>query len=92
MGISSFAQPATAMNEDVAGKVRSLIAEHLGVDAKRVSDDAHFRKDLGAYWLDRIDLMIAIEDRLGVEIADDVADRIEAVGDLVRFIEAHSLH
>jgi acyl carrier protein len=91
MSTGRFTQHATAMHEDVATKVRDLIAEQLGVDVRRVSDEAHFRKDLGAYWLDRIDLMIAIEDRFDVEIADDV-DRIEAVGDLVRFIEVHRLH
>ena len=90
MGINSFSQ-STAMNEDAAAKIRNLVAEHLGVDAQRVSDEAQFR-DLGADWLDRLELMIMIEDRFGVEIGDDVVDRIEAVGDLVRFIEAHCLH
>ena len=46
MGTNRFPQ-STAMNEDVAAKVRNLIAEHLGVDANRISDEAHFR-DLGA--------------------------------------------
>ena len=91
MGIASFTHHATAAHEDVATRVRHLIAEQLGVDVKRVSDEAHFRRDLGAYWLDRIDLMIAIEDRFDVEIADDI-DQIEAVGDLVRVVEIHRLH
>lgn len=80
------------INENVAIKVRDLIAEHLGIDAKRVSNEAHFRKDLGADWLDRLELVIVIEDRFGVEIGDDVVDRIEAVGDLIRILEAQPLH
>ena len=43
--------------------VRTLIANQLGVDVKRVTDEAHFADDLGADWLDRLELMIAIEDR-----------------------------
>jgi acyl carrier protein len=86
MSTSSFMQPATAIN------VRNLIAEQLGVDAKRVSDEAHFLNDLGADWLDRLELMIVIEDHYGIEIADDVVDKIVAVGDLMRFIEAHGHH
>jgi acyl carrier protein len=86
MNTSSFMQPATAIN------VRNLIAEHLGVDAKRVSDEAHFLNDLGADWLDRLELMIVIEDHYGIEFADDVVDKIAAVGDLMRFIEAHRHH
>jgi acyl carrier protein len=72
--------------------VRNLIAEHLGVDAARVSNDARLRKDLGAGWLDRLELMIAIEDRFGVEIGEDVGERIEAVGDLIRVLEGQPLH
>ena len=91
MSTSSVAQ-IRPIDENVAVKIRALIAEYLGVDANRVSDEAHFRKDLGADWLDRVELVIAIEDRFGVEIGDDVAERIEAVGDLIHVLEAQPLH
>ena len=81
-----------ATNENVATNVRKLVAQYLGVNDKRVSDGARFRKDLGADWLDRLELMIMIEDQFDVEIADDVVDQLEAVGDLIRFVEAHRLH
>jgi acyl carrier protein len=68
--------------------VRTLIADHLGVDVKRVTDEAHFTEDLGADWLDRLELIIVIEDRFdGVEITDDDVDQIDVVGDLIRYIE-----
>jgi acyl carrier protein len=88
MTIHTLTQRATTNGGGVAAEVRNLIADHLGVDAKRVSDEAHFADDLGADWLDRLELMIAIEDQFsGVEIADDVADQMLAVGDLIRFVE-----
>jgi acyl carrier protein len=92
MSDSSGVPHVRRTNENVAVKVRDLIAEYLGVDAKRVSNEAHFRKDLGADWLDRLELVIAIEDRFGVEIAEDVVERIEAVGDLIHVVEAQRLH
>jgi acyl carrier protein len=47
-----------------------------------------FRDDLGADWLDRLELMIAIEEQVrGLEIADVVTDQIDTVGDLLRIIE-----
>jgi acyl carrier protein len=71
-----------------ANDVRTLIANHLGVSVRRVTDDAHLTDDLGADWLDRLDLMIAVEDQFaGVEITDDDVDRIELVSDLIRHIE-----
>ena len=69
-------------------KVRALIAGHLDVDIKLVTDEAHFTEDLGADWLDRLELTMLIEDQFnGLEISDDDVDQIEVVGDLIRHIE-----
>ena len=78
-----------ALQEDFdADKVRTVIAEYLGVNVKRVTDEARFSDDLGVDWLDRLELMILIEDKFaGVEISDNDADQIEVVGDLIRHIE-----
>jgi acyl carrier protein len=67
--------------------IRSLIAIRLGVAIERVSDEAHFVDDLGAGWLDFLELMIAVEDRFAVEITEEDADRISDVGDLIRYVE-----
>jgi acyl carrier protein len=69
-------------------KVREIIARHFGVDAHHVTDEARFRDDFGADWLDRLELIIAIEDQVsGFELADVVADHIDTVGDLMRAVE-----
>ena len=82
-------QKTSAMREVLASNdVRTLIANQLGVDVKRVTDEAHFADGLGADWLDRLELMIAIEDRFpNVVITDKDVDQIEVVGDLIRHIE-----
>ena len=82
-------QKTRAMTEVLASyDVRTLIANQLGVDVKRVTDEAHFTDDLGADWLDRLELMIVIEDRFAdVVITDEDVDQIEVVGDLIRHIE-----
>jgi len=70
-------------------KIRALIADHLYVDVKMVRDEAHFTEDLGADWLDRLELTMLIEDQFtGLEISDDDVDQIEVVGDLIRHIIA----
>ena len=82
-------QKATATSEVLASlDVRTLIANQLGVAIKRVTDEAHFTDDLGADWLDRLELMIVIEDRFAdVVITDENIDQLEVVGDLIRHIE-----
>jgi acyl carrier protein len=86
-------QKATAMREVLASNdVRTLIAHQLGVDVKRVTDEAHFTDDLGADWLDRLELMIVIGDRFAdVVITDEDADQLEVVGDLIRHIETWTM-
>ena len=85
-----WSQKATAKREVLASNdVCTLIANQLGVDVKRVTDEAHFTDDLGADWLDRLELMIVIEDRFAdVEITDEEVDQLEVVGDLIRHIES----
>jgi acyl carrier protein len=84
-----WSQKATATREVLASNdVRNLIANHLGVDVKRVTDEAHFTDDLGADWLDRLELMIVIEDQFAdVLVTDEEVDQLEVVGDLIRHIE-----
>ncbi len=89
LGSLSPTQPAAPQEDFDTNKVRTLIAEYTGVDAKRVTDEAHFSDDLGLDRLGRLELMILIEDEFAdVEITDDDANQIEVVGDLIRLIES----
>jgi acyl carrier protein len=89
IGNLSSKQETKAMHQiSTANDVRTIIAKHLGVEVKRVTDEAHFTYDLGADWLDRLELMIVIEDQFpAVEITDDDVDQIEVVGDLIHHIK-----
>ena len=68
--------------------IRALIADQLGVDIKRVSDQAHFARDLGVGWLNRLELVIFVEDWTGLELEDEDIERINVVGDLIRLFES----
>ena len=84
----SFVQRTSGPAGLEAGEIRALIAKQLDVDIRRVTDEAHFNHDLGADWLDRLEVLTLIEDLFAdVEITDEDADQIEVVGDLIRYIE-----
>ena len=86
LSITQRTAPQEAFN---SAKVRTLIAEYLGIEAKQVTDEAHFG-EFGMDRYDRLELMILIEDAfIGVEITDNDADQIEFVGDLIRHIEGN---
>src|SRR5215472_15498415 len=87
-GLTSSEQTTAIKEVCATNDVRTLVANHLGVSVGRVTDEAHFTDDLGADWLDRLELMMVVEDQFaGLEIADADVDQIEVVGDLIRHIE-----
>ncbi|AJF09832.1 acyl carrier protein [Helicobacter pylori] len=66
--------------------MQSVIAEQLNVDAVQVTPEAEFVKDLGAD-SDVVELIMALEEKFGIEIPDEQAEKIVNVGDVMRYIE-----
>jgi acyl carrier protein len=75
------------MGDDVVGKVKKIVAEHLGIDEAKVTEEASFIDDLGADSLDTVELVMAFEEEFGSEISDSEAEKILTVGDAIKFIE-----
>ncbi|EKE86079.1 acyl carrier protein [Helicobacter pylori] len=70
--------------------IQAVIAEQLNVDATQVTPEAEFVKDLGADSLDVVELIMALEEKFGIEIPDEQAEKIVNVGDVVVYIEANA--
>ncbi|MDD5007073.1 MAG: acyl carrier protein [Syntrophorhabdaceae bacterium] len=73
----------------VTEKVKKMIVDQLGVSESEVMPEAKFIDDLGADSLDIVELIMALEDEYGIEIPDEDAEKIETVGDAIRYIEEH---
>ena len=76
------------MTKDVSQKVKKMVAEHLGVEETKVTEEANFIDDLGADSLDTVELVMAFEEEFGSEISDSEAEKILTVGDAIKFIES----
>ncbi|MDH3890325.1 MAG: acyl carrier protein [candidate division Zixibacteria bacterium] len=74
----------------VEEKVKELIVEQLGVEASQVTEQAKFVEDLGADSLDTVELVMALEEEFSIEIPDEDAEKIVAVGDAVKYINEHA--
>ena len=68
-------------------KVKDIIVEQLGVTPEQVTLNASFIEDLGADSLDTVELVMAFEEEFGVEVPDEDAEKLQAVGDVVKYIE-----
>ena len=71
----------------VESKIKTIIAEHLGVKPEEVTPNASFVDDLGADSLDTVELIMALEEEFNVEIPDEDAEKMKTVGDAIKYIE-----
>ena len=78
------------MTKDISSKVKKMVADHLGVEELKVTEEANFVDDLGADSLDTVELVMAFEEEFGSEISDSEAEKILTVGDAIKFIESKS--
>jgi acyl carrier protein len=76
-----------SMATETEEKVKEIVVEQLGVSADEVVLEASFIDDLGADSLDIVELVMAIEEEYGIEIPDDDAEKIQTIGDAVRYID-----
>ena len=73
--------------EEIEEKVKDIIAKELGVNPEQVTQTASLSEDLGADSLDTVELVMAIEEEFSVEVPDDAAEKLQTVGDVVKYIE-----
>ncbi len=77
----------TATN--IEAKVKSIIADQLGVSEDEIKQESSFIEDLGADSLDIVELVMAMEEEFEIEIPDEEAENIKSVGDAVNYINTH---
>lgn len=73
--------------ETVSDKVKRILVEQLGVDAEEVTPEASILDDLSADSLDTIEIVMACEEKFGIEIPDGDYDHIKTVGEIVTYVE-----
>ncbi|ORU92721.1 MAG: hypothetical protein A6F70_03725 [Cycloclasticus sp. symbiont of Bathymodiolus heckerae] len=74
------------MNE-LSNKIRKLIADEQGIDQSRIVDDTELQFDLGMNSLDTLELIVLIEQTLGISIGDEDAEKVKTFKELITLIE-----
>ena len=73
--------------KSIEEKVKDIIVEQLGVNPEQVTPQASFIEDLGADSLDIVELVMAFEEEFSVEVPDEDAEKLQTVGDVIKYIE-----
>lgn len=77
-------------NPTIAGKVKTIIHEKLGVEESAMVDSASFSDDLGLDSLDVLETFMALEKEFNLKISDDDVEKLTTVGSVIDYITTHA--
>merc|ERR1712151_1095634 len=75
---------------EVEAEVKKIIAEQLSVDESKIVPEATFIGDLGADSLDAVELIMAVEEKLGVQIPEEEAEKMTTVQAVMDYAKANA--
>ena len=73
---------------NIEAKVKSIIADQLGVGEDEIKLESSFIEDLGADSLDIVELVMAMEEAFDIEISDEDAEKLQTIGDAFGYLKA----
>ncbi len=68
-------------------RVAELISSQLGIDKSKVTPQSEIISELGADSIDVFEMIMALEDELGIEVPEDKVQSLKTVQDVVALIE-----
>ena len=74
----------------IRDRVIDIVCEQMGANREKVTEETSFINDLGADSLDTVELVMEFEDEFDLNIPDEDAEKIQTVGDAIKYIEEHT--
>jgi acyl carrier protein len=75
--------------ENIQPKVIEIIAEQMQIPKEQITMETHFVNDLGADSLDVVEMVMELEEAFDITIPDEDSDKIQTVGDAIKYIQEH---
>lgn len=75
--------------KNVEERVIEIVCEQMGASRDKITSETSFIQDLGADSLDTVELVMEFEDEFDLNIPDEDAEKIQTVGDAIKYIQEH---
>ena len=77
----------------ILDELKQLLIEHLDItDETLIVPKASFTDDLGADSLDLVELIMAIEEKFGIEVSDEDAEKLVTVQDALDYLKGRRVN
>ena len=77
------------MSNDIELRVKTAVAEQLGVNVEDINNEASFMEDLGADSLDLVELVMSFESDFGITIPDEDSAELTTVQKAIDYVKSH---
>ena len=74
----------------IFNKISEIVADHFDIDRAKITDDLNLKTDLDADSIDFVEFVLELEDTFNAEIADDEAEKLSTIGEVVDYIDQHT--
>ena len=72
--------------QEIAAEVRQAITDQAGYINSEITDEKRLEIDLRLDRLDVVELVMNVEESFGIEIAEEEAEKVSTVGDLIGIV------
>ncbi|PVX61272.1 acyl carrier protein [Paraburkholderia unamae] len=76
------------VKSNVAEKIREILATQYCTTVDELRDDTRLVEELGGDSLDRIELVMAVEDEYDIEIPDEDLDKFTTVQSIIEYVQS----
>lgn len=76
----------SAQRQETYDLIAAIIAQQLSKQASEITDSSTF-DSLGADSLDRVEIVLNIEEKFDIEVDDEAVEKLKTIGELVDYVQ-----
>jgi acyl carrier protein len=71
--------------------LKKIVSKQLGVSVDQISKDSKFIDDLGGDSLDTVEMVLILEDKLRIEIPEEVAEELVDINSVIDYLKSEGI-
>jgi acyl carrier protein len=73
---------------DLENFLKKIVSKQLGVPLNQIHTDSKFIEDLGGDSLDTVEMILLLEDKLKIEVPEEIAEQMYDIRSVISYLES----